>query len=82
MAISSTAHEYHVKEVRAHSGAQLRKWIGWADQLTHIFDTSMFLPSYRSRTSTSVYVTWNETCVCRIGILQFRITLQFPRTIQ
>ena len=34
---SQTFLKYHVKEVQAHSGMELGMWIGWADQLTHIF---------------------------------------------
>ena len=33
-----TFHKYRVNEVRVHFGTELGKWIGWADQLTHVFD--------------------------------------------
>ena len=50
---SWTFHKYHVKEVRAHSGTELGKWLGLADQLTIVFDQAMFLPHFFSRMSTS-----------------------------
>ena len=49
-----TLHKYHVKEVRAHSGAELGAWIGWADQLTRIFDPPMFFPHFYSRMRSSM----------------------------
>ena len=32
-----------MKELRAHSGTELGTWIGWANQLTHIFDPHTLL---------------------------------------
>ena len=37
---------YHFNEAQVHSGKELGKWIGWADQLTHIFDLSTFLSHF------------------------------------
>ena len=49
-----TFHQCHVKEVRAHSGTEISKWIGWADQLTHVFDLSILLQHFHSRMRTSM----------------------------
>ena len=49
-----TFHLCHVKEVRVHSGTEISKWIGWADQLTHVFDLSMLLQHFHSRMRTSM----------------------------
>ena len=43
-----TFHKYHVKEVQAHPDMELGTWIGWADQLTRVFDLPMFLPHFHS----------------------------------
>ena len=51
---SQTLNKYHVKEVRAHSSTELGLWIGWADQLTHIFDPPMLLSHLHSRMRTSM----------------------------
>ena len=44
-----TFHQCHEKEVRVHSGTEISKWIGWADQLTHLFDPSMLLQHFHFR---------------------------------
>ena len=53
---SRTFHKYHVhvKEVRAHSDMKLGMWIGWAGQLTHVFDLLMLLPHFHSRMRTFI----------------------------
>ena len=52
---SQTFHEYHVKEIRAHSGMELGTWIGWANQLTDTFaDPPVFSSHFCSKMGTTI----------------------------
>ena len=44
----------HVPPVSCKGGTEISKWIGWADQLTHVFDPSMLLQHFHSRMKTSM----------------------------
>ena len=61
-----TFHNYHVKEVGAYSGTELDTWIGWADQLTHTFDLSVFLLHFSSGLRTLYKCVIQYACRSRI----------------
>ena len=86
-----TFHQCHVKEVQVHSGTEISKWIGWADQLTHVFDPSMLLQHFHSRMRTSllnvkqtmrVVLEWNSfryhvnTTLLLVSLVFLSVSLQ------
>ena len=53
-----TFHKNHIKEVRAHTGAELVTWFGWADHVTHNSDPPTFLPYFYSRMSKPAWMKY------------------------